>query len=174
MNNNTEVPIRQLANQWWENTVKDAAERVEWKFKLCRKYYGDRDYTSLTGREIEVIYLSQNGIAPNTEVKQDAISLHTKGEWVLDNSDGMPQVWNCEVSEVSVPGQWIAYVRGDNDDTRKANAARIVKCVNAHDELVKALHNCIETMEAINHLQGGKLFPQTLQEAKEALKKANQ
>jgi hypothetical protein len=63
---------RMEAINWWEFTIYDAAERVEWKFKLCYKYYGDRPYTSLTGREIENIWVKEN--QPALKINQNKSS----------------------------------------------------------------------------------------------------
>ena len=61
------------AIEWWENTVYNAAKRVEWKIKLNFKYYGwDKDYNRLTDEEIEHIYLSEN---PQTETKVEDVQV---------------------------------------------------------------------------------------------------
>lgn len=51
---------REKAIQWWDSTISDVKERVEWKFGLCLCYFGDRHYSSLTGREIEFIWSREN------------------------------------------------------------------------------------------------------------------
>ena len=128
----------------------------------------------------------------NTEVKQDAISLHTKGEWklitdtcgnkVIASKDGTTTImqlsgWTWQTKN-GQPYFDATNTTGVSDQEAQANAARIVKCVNAHDELVKALQRCVDwfylnakdkkiPMEGIG-------APAFLSEAKEALTKANQ
>jgi hypothetical protein len=63
------------AIEWWENTIYDAAERVEWKVMLSHKYFGiDRNYTSLTNEEITEIYLQE----PTQDTKEVVICDHCK------------------------------------------------------------------------------------------------
>ena len=53
-----------------------------------------------------------------------------------------PTPWAVDHDAISAQGQHIAGCIGlDGDDyaTQKANAAHIVRCVNAHDDLVSAL-----------------------------------
>lgn len=54
------ITTREKAIDFWDNTISDAVERVEWKFKLTYKYFGDVDYLSLSDSHIEQIYLAQH------------------------------------------------------------------------------------------------------------------
>ena len=63
---------------------------------------------------------------------------HTPGEWKAMFSEMLEQSW------ISANGKNIAHINGGPDDTTtleeaKANAARIVKCVNNHDRLLQTL-----------------------------------
>lgn len=44
-------------------------------------------------------------------------------------------------------GEWSALACGDTDESAAANAALIVRAVNCHDELVKALEDVLSFME---------------------------
>ncbi len=97
-----------------------------------------------------------------TELKQDAISLHTKGEWTTDGK------------YINADLKTIASVMDNSCEAGEpeANAARIVKCVNAHDELVEQLKNMVWNFEGKPYLS--KVQRAAIQYAKQALKKANQ
>ena len=62
-------------------------------------------------------------------------TFHTQGEWVQNGENGIH----------TKQGHCIALTYGENGLNKKANAQRIVKAVNMHDELVKTL----EQLESI-------------------------
>ena len=64
--------------------------------------------------------------------------MFTKGEWAIDggtNKKGDLFIWKAGEY---YGGHAIATVHGQIQEKAKANAERIVKCVNSHDELLEA------------------------------------
>ncbi len=94
-------------------------------------------YQSEDREEIEILYKKENN---NTVVDSSGI---TPGQWlVYDNA--LP-LNTMEVCEVYIPGQWIAQVRGDNKETREANA----RLIAASPDLLEALKNVNKIVEYI-------------------------
>ncbi len=101
-----------------------------------------------------------------TEVKQDAISLQVRVSKHMDNEDVVLRNSDNEI---------IANLSIDRWDNSK-NAARkvakqIEKCVNSHDELVKALEAMVIQAERLSLWDK---MDTAYYQAKEVLKKANQ
>lgn len=76
--NNSNTDTKSKAIEWWEKTIYDTAERVEWKMKLSSKYYGGWGYTNLTDEEIVHIYLSEQP----QPLKEDTINSNEMDSWI--------------------------------------------------------------------------------------------
>ena len=134
------------AIEWWENTVYNAAKRVEWKIKLNFKYYGwDKDYNRLTDEEIEHIYLSEN---PQTETKVEDVQVggFTGGEWHIGitTQNHVIGEWRTGVSANTTMA---ATAKGKTQKESEANAKRIVQAVNNFDAMYSALKDTVYEYE---------------------------
>lgn len=161
--NNKQTAISK-AIKWWENTVLNDAERVEWKVKLTHKYFGDYNYTNLTDAEILYIHKAENSLIqsniplPTDNSKEETVkgkevdNLFTGGKWIV--RELQTKETDFEIITDEPKGQnnngYVAYIHGGGytvPNQAKANAQRIVLCHNVHDELVSALENCITDAE---------------------------
>lgn len=77
---------------------------------------------------------------------------HTPTPW---NVDEYKSIVDSEGNTISANGFAMVMSYGEEQKKAQANAAHIVKCVNMHDELVKALKNAREELEeyesSLNH-----------------------
>jgi len=154
MKSNTDTKSKAI--EWWETTIYDAAERVEWKIKLSHKYYGGWIYTNLTDEEIEYIYISEHAQTlkeqvlnmldeakelnsnignfgkSNTETDEG----YTKGKWDIGNNGNSYQ--NNGGYETAILGNrsCLGFIWGETKEQSKANANRILQTVNGWDKLM--------------------------------------
>lgn len=77
----------------------------------------------------------------NKETKQPT---HTQGEWKFVHTNIHPEEKNEFHSVIQLPKFAISLINTNiiSKEETEANTRRIVKCVNMHDELVKALKEC--------------------------------
>jgi len=66
----------------------------------------------------------------------------TKGEWKVNN-DCFTEVHGLTTSEIGNGKEWLAYVRGNTPEERKANA----KLIAAAPDLLESLKNAIYIIE---------------------------
>jgi hypothetical protein len=60
--------------EWWEHSVKNDSDRVEWKVTLCDKHFGyDKNYTRLTDAEIVEIYLKEHPQESKEPISVDSV-----------------------------------------------------------------------------------------------------
>ena len=72
---------------------------------------------------------------------------HTPTPWGLNPDDRPGMAWNVEIVEGDNPDMRIAFMA--NGRHSEANAAFIVKAVNNHDALVKALQGAMVVLESM-------------------------
>jgi len=92
--------------------------------------------------------------------------MHTKGEW---NAEYNPEFCNSMDFPyiVLVPCKGANHPNVVGSKMSKANARRIVTCVNSHDDLLEACKEALETelvlMDNQSHFRSGKLIEQLQQ-----------
>jgi hypothetical protein len=64
---------------------------------------------------------------------------HTPGPWRVTDADGCTDGDDIKATILADSGRLICHIDRDYRAPAEANAAHIVRCVNAHDELVAAL-----------------------------------
>lgn len=85
-----------------------------------------------------------------------------------------PTPWNFEGRAVysQTEGEDICIVDSGNRKVDVANAAHIVRCVNSHEALVKALEDCVRIFE--NELSGLAVIGPELRQARAAVAAAKE
>lgn len=96
---------------------------------------------------------------------------HTQGEWKISSTgfskDEKRYITNHE-------NDIVAHAYGDNIEESEANAERIVKAVNMHDELVKELVRAKQRIVFLEGFTEGKADPTDLNKINQLLKQAEQ
>lgn len=89
---------------------------------------------------------------------------HTKGKWKIQESEKY-------ISVVGDNDFYILDVIKDSENIHKANAQRIVKAVNIHDELVEGIESAIFCLDVAN---GVAAYSSEIQKLENILKRAKQ
>lgn len=77
---------------------------------------------------------------------------HTPGPWTLLKDLAKNGEWSYLIGPAGYK------IAGNASDTGKANAERIVLCVNTHDELLEALEDAVPILEREADDEPGKAF----------------
>lgn len=96
------MPMGMIENifEWWEHSVKNDAERVEWKVILCHRYYGiDKDYTSLNDAEIVQIYLKEH---PQDTKEEVSLSVSVEDAALNSFNKSDLSTWNVKFRNAMV------------------------------------------------------------------------
>lgn len=91
---------------------------------------------------------------------------HTQGEWKVDKL-------SHKIS-VSIQGTEMTICSMAETPERVANAQRIVKAVNMHDELINGLKKIANCQNSLTYYSDRKLIESVIEQAKELLKQAEQ
>ena len=67
---------------------------------------------------------------------------HSELPWIIDPDESMP----LAVIQDNADGMGVCEI-GERNEENLANAALIVRCVNAHDDLVKAVEACLAMLD---------------------------
>lgn len=146
---NTDNTIREKAISWYYNLLTSKQRELHQK-------YGTPD--------VIAIYKGEHP----TETIKEVASLSTGGgftggEWYIED-DIFIRSGNAPVLNTAI-ANFLSY------EENKANAIRIVTCVNNFDDMKTALHNCLTTLETINLLANVSIAETTIKEAKAILDK---
>lgn len=145
---------RTIAQKWW------IALTEEEKYKLCCKHFQGIPVESLMERSIKVMFHYENPETTTNTV--------TGGEWEVRGE------LKDEIYAGYEPKIRIAKMDGASNEQR-ANANRIVNCVNNFDSLVSALKDCVDMIN--NNCDWTKFNREenrTVEEAKQLLNNINQ
>ena len=96
-----------------------------------------------TDVEAKIRQAHKNMVIPKKQ-ETDSLEGFTGGEW--ESCQAHTRVWGISVWEVFISGQWIAQVRGDNDETTKANATLIA----ASKDMYRALKDFMKLVDGIS------------------------
>lgn len=97
---------------------------------------------------------------------------HTQGEWITERQAGGKQIIYAKTED---GGGYIAAVDNAEESKNSANAQRIVKAVNMHDELVETIKESDELFDILRDKDtNGELqkFKLTFEKIKQLLKQA--
>ena len=128
---------REKALIWWNNLPFNSNNTEKGKVNYTFKYYGlDRKYTSLTGKEIEEIYLKEIASNPSTDVLENTpfhkpdfshLKVQTAVDWFANEIDNLLPYVNEKTAKQF------------NDLVEKAKAIQQEQMENAFDAGVSSV-----------------------------------
>ena len=129
---------------WWKGLNEEE------QTKLCQKHFQGIPVESLMERSIKVMYHYEN---PETTTNTVTGEGFTGGKWKVDEHEQGRYYGNI-TSELGIGERGFMNIRtiaillkNNGEEEAKANANRIVNCVNNHNALVSALRDTLEVIK---------------------------